>query len=88
MSGRPKLNNVGFDSMFEKPGNVGRGQNFTVAWKDVWGIVQRYLRETWVVSHYGKTRYFGNFCREMERFGIQCVMLPFWRVSVRWIGEE
>ncbi|GFU74874.1 uncharacterized protein TNCV_4962021 [Trichonephila clavipes] len=48
---------VGFyDSLFEKPEMWEEGVEFQGGLgKDVWGMVQRYLKEDDVVSHYGKT---------------------------------
>ncbi|GFY45723.1 uncharacterized protein TNIN_468701, partial [Trichonephila inaurata madagascariensis] len=84
MSGRPKVNNVGFyDSMFEKPEMWEEGVEFHGGLgKDVWGIVQRYLRGDleWfhiIVKHDlpGNGNDSGSMCH---------VTLL---VSVRWIGE-
>ncbi|GFW05383.1 uncharacterized protein TNCV_3359021 [Trichonephila clavipes] len=91
MSGRPKLNNVDFyDSMFEKPEMWEEGVEFLGGLgKDVWGIVERYLRGDLEWLHIMvKHNIFYTFCREMERIRDQCVILPFWCLCDGLVNEK
>ncbi|GFT24479.1 uncharacterized protein TNCV_3252961 [Trichonephila clavipes] len=72
---------VGFyDSLFEKPEKWEEGVEFQRGLrKDVWGIVQRYLREDLVWFHIMvKHDMFDTFRKEMEKIRDQFVLLPFW----------
>ncbi|GFU11653.1 uncharacterized protein TNCV_5024861 [Trichonephila clavipes] len=91
MAGRRKLNIVGFyDSMFEKPEMWEEGIEFHGGLgKDVWGIVERYLRGDLEWFHIGvKHDIFEIFCREMEKIGDQCVILPFWCLCDGLVNEK
>ncbi|GFT44359.1 uncharacterized protein TNCV_5053991 [Trichonephila clavipes] len=72
---------VGFyDSLFEKPEMWEEGVEFQGGLgKDVWGMVQRYLREDLMWFHIMvKHDMFDTFCKEMEKIRDQIVLLPFW----------
>ncbi|GFT62205.1 uncharacterized protein TNCV_639661 [Trichonephila clavipes] len=71
---------VGFyDSLFEKPEMWEEGVEFQGGWgKDVWGMVQRYLREDLMWFHIMVKQYmFDTFRKEMEKIRDQFVLLPF-----------
>ncbi|GFX75656.1 uncharacterized protein TNCV_761241 [Trichonephila clavipes] len=91
MAGRRKLNSVGFyDSLLEKPEMWEEGIEFQCGLgKDVWGIVERYLKGDleWfhiVVKH----DIFETFGREMETIRDQCVILPFWCLCDGLVNEK
>ncbi|GFX36895.1 uncharacterized protein TNCV_4000551 [Trichonephila clavipes] len=91
MAGRRKLNIVGFyDSMFEKPEIWEEGIEFHGGLgKDVWGIVERYLRGDLEWFHIMvKHDIFEIFCREMEKTRNQCVILPFWCLCDGLVNEK
>ncbi|GFW02661.1 uncharacterized protein TNCV_2456751 [Trichonephila clavipes] len=72
---------VGFyDSLFEKPEMWEEGVEFQGGLgKDVWGIVQRYLRQDLMGFHIMvRHDMFDTFRKEMEKIQDQFVLLPFW----------
>ncbi|GFX22272.1 uncharacterized protein TNCV_2951131 [Trichonephila clavipes] len=91
MAGRRKLNSVGFyDSMFEKPEMWEDGIEFQCGLgKDVWGIVERYLKGDLEWFHISvKHDIFETFGREMENIRDQCVILPFWCLCDGLVNEK
>ncbi|GFX93266.1 uncharacterized protein TNCV_4761451 [Trichonephila clavipes] len=91
MAGRRKLNSVGFyDSMFEKPEMWEEGIEFHGGLgKDVWGIVERYLKGDLEWFHISvKHDVFDTFRKEMEKIRDQCVILPFWCLCDGLVNEK
>ncbi|GFX64549.1 uncharacterized protein TNCV_2811741 [Trichonephila clavipes] len=76
--------------MFEKP-EMGeeRIEFHGSLGKDVWGIVERYLRGDLEWFHIMvKHDIFEIFCREMENIRVQCVILPFWCLCDGLVNEK
>ncbi|GFU15945.1 uncharacterized protein TNCV_2368721 [Trichonephila clavipes] len=82
---------VGFyDSLFEKPEMSEEGIELQAALgKDVWGSVERYLRQYLVWFHIMvKHDMFDTFRKEMEKIRDQFVMLPFWCLCDEMVNEK
>ncbi|GFS58274.1 uncharacterized protein TNIN_345171 [Trichonephila inaurata madagascariensis] len=82
---------VGFyDSLLEKPEMREEGIEFQGGLgKDVWGIVQRYLRADLMWFHIMvKHDMFDTFRKEMEKIRDQCVLLPFWCLCDGLVNEK
>ncbi|GFS47218.1 uncharacterized protein TNCV_2053711 [Trichonephila clavipes] len=82
---------VGFyDSLFEKPEMWEEGVEFQGGLgKDVWGMVQRYLRQDWMWFHIMvKHDMFDTFRKEMEKIRDQFVLLPFWCLCDGLVNEK
>ncbi|GFX32280.1 uncharacterized protein TNCV_1324811 [Trichonephila clavipes] len=78
---------VGFyDSLLEKPEMWEEGVTFQIGLgKDVWGMVQRYLRQDLMWFHIMvKHDVFDTFRKEMEKIRDQCVILPFDVCAMDW----
>ncbi|GFW87060.1 uncharacterized protein TNCV_1922861 [Trichonephila clavipes] len=82
---------VGFyDSLLEKPEMWEEGVTFQNGLgKDVWGMVQRYLRQDLMWFHIMvKQDVFDIFRKEMEKIRDQCVILPFWCLCDGLVNEK
>ncbi|GFW26012.1 uncharacterized protein TNCV_3316841 [Trichonephila clavipes] len=80
-----------YDSLLEKPEMWEEGVTFQNGLgKDVWGIVQRYLRQDLMWFHImEKHDVFDTFRKEMERiFRDQCVIWPFWCLCDGLVNEK
>ncbi|GFX60686.1 uncharacterized protein TNCV_4917361 [Trichonephila clavipes] len=94
MRGRRKdrlIEYVGFyDSLLEKPEMWEEGVTFQNGLgKDVWGMVQRYLRQDLMWFHIMvKQDVFDTFRKEMEKIRDQCVILPFWCLCDGLVNEK
>ncbi|GFS96512.1 uncharacterized protein TNCV_3943151 [Trichonephila clavipes] len=78
MYGRRKGEEAFYDAVFEKPDMWEEGMDNGVG-KDVWGIIQRYLKGDLFWCHIMvKRNIFHTFCKEMEAIRDQVVILPFW----------
>ncbi|GFY71407.1 uncharacterized protein TNIN_139631 [Trichonephila inaurata madagascariensis] len=81
---------VGFYDSLKKPEIREEGIEFQGGLgKDVWGIVQRYLREDLMWFHIMvKHDMFDTFRKEMEKIRDQCVLLPFWCLCDGLVNEK
>ncbi|GFX05157.1 uncharacterized protein TNCV_1958131 [Trichonephila clavipes] len=82
---------VGFyDSLLEKPEMWEEGVTFQNGLgKDVWGMVQCYLRQDLMWFHIMvKQDVFDTFRKEMEKIRDQCVILPFWCLCDGLVNEK
>ncbi|GFY19357.1 uncharacterized protein TNCV_4127441 [Trichonephila clavipes] len=82
---------VGFyNSLLEKPEMWEEGVTFQNGFrKDVWGIVQLYLRQDLMWFHIMvKHDVFDTFRKEMEKIRDQCVILPFWYLCDGLVNEK
>ncbi|GFV77307.1 uncharacterized protein TNCV_874231 [Trichonephila clavipes] len=82
---------VGFyDSLLEKPEMWEEGVTFQNGLgKDVWGLVQRYLRQDLMWFHIMvKHDVFDTFRKEMEKIRDQCVILSFWCLCDGLVNEK
>ncbi|GFU14309.1 uncharacterized protein TNCV_3491201 [Trichonephila clavipes] len=82
---------VGFyDSLLEKPEMWEEGVTFQNGLlNDVWGMVQRYLRQDLMWFHIMvKHDVFDAFRKEMEKIRDQCVILPFWCLCDGLVNEK
>ncbi|GFV93009.1 uncharacterized protein TNCV_3427211 [Trichonephila clavipes] len=82
---------VGFyDSLFENPEMWEERVEFQGGLgKDVWGMVQRYLREDLMWFHIMvKQDMFDTFRKEMEKIRDQFVLLPFWCLCDGLVNEK
>ncbi|GFW88243.1 uncharacterized protein TNCV_820001 [Trichonephila clavipes] len=79
-----------YDSLLEKPEMWEEGVKFqNVLRKDVWGIVERYMRQdlVWFLIMV-KHDIFDRFRKEIEKIRDQCVILPFLCLSDGLVNEK
>ncbi|GFW90537.1 uncharacterized protein TNCV_565751 [Trichonephila clavipes] len=87
MYGRSKVREGFYDSLFEKP-DMWEEEMDNGLGKDVWDIIQRYLKGDLFWFHIMVKHIFNTFCKEMEAIRDQFVILPFWCLCDRLETEK